>query len=91
MFNVRVEFECTPIRHIAVQCPKCENWFRGLDILECGTLRFAYDINYAIFKCPLCEKEFGSIAHGDKPVVEEFSHPDVYKGILEKKEKVVWE
>ena len=34
MFNVRVEYESTPIRHIAVQCPKCGKWFHGWDIVK---------------------------------------------------------
>ena len=34
MFNVRVEYESTPIRHIAVQCPKCGKWFKGWDIVQ---------------------------------------------------------
>ena len=25
--NVRVEYECNPIRHLALQCPYCNNWF----------------------------------------------------------------
>lgn len=31
-FNVRVEYEPLPIRHIAVQCPECKNWFHGMDM-----------------------------------------------------------
>ena len=32
--NVRVEYESTPIRHIAVQCPYCSKWFNGRDIFN---------------------------------------------------------
>lgn len=46
MFNVRVEYESTPIRHIAVQCPNCKKWFRGWEITE-DNLRYAYEINFA--------------------------------------------
>ena len=41
-FNVRVEYEPLPIRHIAVQCPNCKKWFRGWEITE-DDLREAED------------------------------------------------
>ena len=88
MFNVRVEYESTPIRHIAVQCPNCKKWFRGWEITE-DDLRYAYEINFAVFKCPVCETEFGGLQHADKPNIEEVGHPAVYDGCLQKKE--VWQ
>jgi len=30
--NIRVEYELTPIRHLAVQCPECKSWFKQGDI-----------------------------------------------------------
>ena len=58
MFNVRVEYESTPIRHIAVQCPKCGKWFHGWDIVKgeraFDVLRYAHDINWTEFECPVC-------------------------------------
>lgn len=87
MFNVRVENESTPIRHIAVQCPECNEWFHGWDIVKNGgafdELRYEHDIRYTVFKCPVCGKEFGGIQHADKPNIE------VYDGCLKRKE--VWE
>lgn len=32
--KMKVEYESTPIRHLAVQCPDCENWFMGFDIFK---------------------------------------------------------
>lgn len=88
MFNVRAEFESAPIRHISVQCPKCNNWFRGEDITN-DDLRCELDINYAVFECPVCNKRFGGIQHADPPKIKEVYYPDVYDGCLE--QKIVWE
>lgn len=91
--NVRVEYEATPIRHIAVQCPECEKWFRGWDIVKgeraFDVLRYESDINWATFECPVCGMEFGGLQHREKVDVKEVSYPEVYDGCLEKKE--VWE
>ena len=93
MFNVRVEYESTPIRHIAVQCPKCNNWFHGWDIVKGGfdTLKYKSSINWAEFKCPVCGEEFGGLQHADEPVVKEVEHPKIYNGCLERKKIEVWE
>lgn len=93
-FNVRVEYECAPIRHIAVQCPGCENWFYGSDITY-DDLSFSYQIDMAHFTCPVCRREFGRNDNWnartalDKPHIKEVSYPEVYEGCL--KQKVVWE
>lgn len=90
--NVRVEYELTPIRHIAVQCPHCNKWFNGRDIFNGDwfeDLRYSYQINWATFTCPLCETEFGGLQHADKPNIEETSYPEVYDGCLTRKE--TWE
>lgn len=93
MFNVRVEYESTPIRHIAVQCPKCEKWFRGWDIVKgerpFNALKYDHDINFAEFKCPVCENEFGGFDRDDKANIKEVDYPAVYEECLEKKE--TWE
>lgn len=93
MFNVRVEYESTPIRHIAVQCPECGKWFYGWDVVKgenaFDVLRYAHDIDWAEFKCPVCEKEFGGRQHNDKANIKEVGHPEVYKDCLQRKE--VWE
>ena len=88
MFNVKVEYECTPIRHIAVQCPNCANWFQGRDIIKDGDLTYKHDINWTEFKCPKCSKEFGGIQNGDKANVTEDAYPTIYDGCLERRE--IW-
>lgn len=87
--KVRVVYDPTPIRHIAVQCPKCENWFRGNDITE-DKLEYSHQIHFAQFHCPVCGKIFGSseyIGFTDTRIYE-VGYPDVYSGCLERKE--VW-
>lgn len=90
MFNVRVEYESTPIRHIAVQCPKCGKWFKGCDIVKgervFDVLRYEHDINWAEFECHVCGAEFGGLQHNDKASIEEVGYPEVYDGCLERKE-----
>lgn len=95
-FNVRVEYECTPIRHIAVQCPKCKKWFYGSDITE-DDLTYSYQIDIATFHCPVCKTEFGynrdnnwnPLKEKDKSFIEEVSYPDVYQDCLT--QKIIWE
>lgn len=91
--NVRVELDPAPIRHIAVQCPECGNWFHGWEIANgkpFDDLRYDYQINFATFTCPLCEKEFGGLQHAEKIHVQEVgSAEECYKGCLTK--KVTWE
>lgn len=93
MFNVRVEYENTPIRHIAVQCPKCDNWFRGWDIVKgeeaFDVLRYAHDINWVEFECPVCGEEFDGLQYNDQVNIEEVEYPEVYDGCLKRKE--AWE
>ena len=88
--NVRVEYEATPIRHIAVQCPKCNNWFDGRDIGD-KYLSYDSDIYTTQFTCPVCGKVFGADAYtGYNNVnIEERYGSQVYEGILRRKE--VWE
>ena len=89
MFNVRVEYERRPIRHIAVQCPNCGKWFHGWDILKGDDLRYDHHIDFAEFVCPVCGNDFGGIQHADKPNIKEVGYPEVYEGCLERKE--TWE
>lgn len=93
MFNVRVEYENTPIRHIAVQCPKCDNWFHGWDIVKeeeaFDVLRYAHDINWVEFECPVCGEEFDGLQDNNKVNIEEVEYPEIYDGCLERKE--AWE
>lgn len=87
-FNVRVEYESKPVRHIAVQCPECRKWFHGFDITD-KSISDEYDIYLAEFCCPICGKVFGEFDHRDHATIEEVGYPDVYKDCLKKKE--VWE
>lgn len=81
--NARVEYESTPIRHIAVQCPQCKNWFYGDDISK-RDIRFDYHLSFMDCSCPKCGYEFEGSAE-----VKECGHPEVYKNVLER--KVSWE
>jgi hypothetical protein len=87
--NVRIEYDPAPIRHIAVQCPKCKKWFKGRDITK-YRLDYDYQVGCAYFTCPVCEASFGGDEYNDylKLHIEEVNYPDVYKDCLEKKE--VW-
>ena len=89
--KVRVQYEATPIRHIAVQCPECGRWYRGNDISE-QRLSFDSDIYNAQFICPVCGKVFGADActgYSNVQIEECDDHMAVYKGCLHK--KGVWE
>ena len=86
--NVRVEYESTPIRHIAVQCPHCNRWFNGRDIFNVDwfkNLRYSYEINWATFTCPVCETEFGGRQNAENVSIKETSYPEVYENCLQKK------
>lgn len=87
MFNVRVEYDPAPIRHIAVQCPECKKWFRGREISK-DFFRYDYEINFMEFNCPICGEKFGGIGY-ENPIIEEVGHPEIYDGCLERKE--IWE
>ena len=89
--NVRVEYESTPIRHIAVQCPRCVKWFDGRDITN-DKLSFDYQIYWAQFECPVCGKIFGGdeyIKFSNISIKEVDSAEECYKGCLQRKE--IWE
>lgn len=89
--NVRVEYEATPIRHIAVQCPACGRWYNGREITE-QKLSFDYQIYNAQFICPVCGKVFGADAcsgYANAKITECGSNTEVYKDCLRRKE--VWE
>lgn len=88
--NVRVEYDPTPIRHIAVQCPDCKRWFYGWDIVdgEFDDLMFDYQIYFATFTCPICTKRFGGNQNATKVYIEEVAYPEVYDECLTRKE--IW-
>lgn len=90
--NVRVEYETTPIRHIAVQCPECGKWFAGRDIADMswsGRLNYDYQISWATFTCPVCKTEFGGRQNAENiNITEVYSADECYKDCLKKKE--IW-
>ena len=91
--NVRVEYEATPIRHIAVQCPACGRWYRGHDISD-SDLQYEYQIHFATFTCPVCGEIFGYTFETRGVcrtinVTECSSSEEVYKDCLRRKE--TWE
>lgn len=88
--KVRVEFEATPIRHIAVQCPRCERWYDGRDVTE-DSLSYEHHIYRAQFICPVCGHVFGADEYRgySNVTIEECGCGEVYNGCLRKKE--VWE
>lgn len=77
--NVRVEFESTPVRHLAVQCPECTNWFYGYDVCN-NEIRYEHQLSFMDCSCPKCGHDFEGTAS-----VEECGHPEVYRDILKKK------
>lgn len=87
--NVRVEFECTPIRHLAIQCPHCKNWFHASDVTPTW-VEFSYQIELTEYYCPICEKEINSRgAKNNFHIQEVSSSAECYKDCKEK--KVTWE
>ena len=84
--KIRIEYDPTPIRHIAVQCPCCDRWFDGRDITE-DSLSYEYQIRFANFHCPVCGASFQ--VTNDYLHIEEAMYPDVYKDCLRK--KTTWE
>lgn len=86
-FNVRVEYELAPIRHIAVQCPYCHSWYRGYDITD-DHLAYGYQVSLATFLCPKCDKEFGFKTESVMGNAVEMEYPEIYEDVLEK--QVQW-
>lgn len=93
--KVRVEYECTPIRHIAVECPHCKKWFHARDIFNgdaLKNLRYSYEIHFASFTCPVCNNTFGftdGMKEENIEIEEVGTAEECYSGCLVKKE--IWE
>ena len=85
--KVAVEFDPTPIRHMAIQCPRCERWFDKYNI-TIVRVDYKHDIDsHAKCECPVCNHEFdlGNV---------EFEYPDFpefYDKCTKKKVTVEWE
>lgn len=85
--NVRVEYDITPVRHIAVQCPECGRWFNGRDITD-KELFYSYQINYVKYHCPVCDEDFDTEDSGVN-ITECYNADVVFKDCLRKRE--IWE
>lgn len=85
-FKVKVEYECNPVRNIAIECPKCKKWFRKLDVTN-DDIYYAYQIINASYKCPICGEEFNATDNA-LCIVECFDGKEVYKDCVEK--VVLW-
>ena len=83
--NVRVEYELTPVRHLAIQCPECQSWFEQDDIV-CYHISYSYEMSSNFCNCPKCETYFKL---RNVNIEECNSSKEVYKDILSK--KVIWE
>lgn len=91
-FNMRVELDPAPVRHIAVECPKCKCWFHGYDIVkDSEKLIYNYDLHFAEFVCPLCDTEFGYSTEYNNEEIEESAYPEIYENCFEKEVKTTWE
>lgn len=84
--NIKVEFESVPIRHLAIQCPNCNSWFMGHDILkrECN---YKHELYGTECHCPKCDYDF-VISYGSK-FDETAEFPEFYGNCLT--QKVSWE
>lgn len=85
--NARIEYEIPTIRHIAVQCPECKNWFEGREITS-KSIHTNTDAKSAVYKCPICGFNFSG--NFEKFNIKECgSSTEVYENCLRR--KVVWE
>lgn len=84
--NVKVEYESTPIRHLAIECPSCHAWFAGWDIVK-GDCSYEDDLYGAHCECPKCGHQF-RITY-DSNIEQSNEFPKFYEQCLKK--KVMWE
>lgn len=82
---IKANFDPAPIRHLAIQCPECNNWFIGNDILE-NTIYYAYEISGSSCLCPKCNTSFIISINSD--IDEEADFPEFYRKCL--KRKITW-
>lgn len=83
---MKVEYQCTPIRHLAIQCPDCNSCFFGHDIIK-GDCLYKYQITGAECHCPKCDSEFK--VDRESNIEESGDFPEFYNKCLKK--KVTWE
>lgn len=84
--NIKVEYESTPIRHLAVQCPKCNNWFKGFDIIK-DDCRYEHELLGSECECPKCGNKFR--IDYKSHVEESGDFPEFYDKCL--RQKTTWE
>lgn len=84
MKNVRVDYESTPIRHVAVECPSCNEWYAGNDISDIS-ISDSYHLSTAKFTCPDCNIEFKT---GLDTKYDEKMGSAIYEGV--KRKQVMW-
>ena len=84
--NMKVEYGATPIRHLAVQCPNCNNWFYGCDIIE-DECRYSCQLRGAKCTCPKCGSKFK--VDNESNIEESGELPAFYDKCL--KQNVTWE
>ena len=83
--NIRVEYELTPIRHLAVQCPECKSWFKQGDICL-DYISYSYQLFSTQYACPKCNFDFKAY---DINIEECSNSKEVYRDVSKK--KVIWE
>lgn len=84
--NMKVEYESTPIRHLAVQCPDCNSWFFGHDIIK-GECLYKYQLQGAECQCPKCGSKFK--VDYESNIEESGEFPEFYDKCL--RQKTTWE
>ena len=84
--KIKAEFDLTPVRHLAVQCPHCNNWFVGNDVLY-NSVMYEYEIKGNSFNCPICKAYV--IISDDSEIEEDVDFPKFYDSCKQK--KTVWE
>lgn len=84
--NMKVEYEPIPIRHLAVQCPDCENWFVGHDLFT-GDCQYDYQLRGSECCCPKCGSEFK--VDFESNIEESNEFPEFYDKCL--RQKIIWE
>lgn len=85
--QLKVEFEPCPVRHLAIQCPDCNRWFKQTDITLHKWISDESDISqFTECECPACGCKFdlGNVEYG-----EDVEFPEFYDNCSKK--KTVWE
>lgn len=85
--QLKVEFESRPVRHLAIQCPDCNKWFKQTDITIKKWISNESDINqFTKCECPACGCKFDL---GNVEYDENVEFPEFYDNCA--KQKTVWE